>query len=606
MLVSQRWQVIEQEPRMTREPQDFAGPALRRRAVRAARGLDPFDLLITGGTVVDVATGTLRRADVGLVGPLIASVLPPSSTAQAVRTYDATGRFIAPGLIDTHLHIESSMLTPRGYAEVVVPQGTTTIQWDPHEFANVLGLDGVRWAIAASRDLPLRILPLAPSCVPSAPGLEVAGADFEPADMRTMLSWPETSGVAEVMDMRGVLDGEPRMTGIVNAGLASGKAVWGHARGLTGADLHAFAAAGIASDHEITSAEDLIEKLEAGFTLELRVSHDIILPACVAALNKLPVIPQTLTLCTDDIFPDDLINRGGMIDHLRGLVRYGLDPIAALRAATLNAAMALHRRDLGLVAPGRCADLIVLDDLTKMGVKAVFVSGKLVAENGQLTQPLRDDPVSPPASTMHVPRLSADDFVLTAPNAATSVTLNVIESARFTKWATARADARGGHVVLPDDLSMMAIVHRHGRRSSKPSLAAIGDWGRFSGCFASTVSHDSHNLCLFGRDPEDMAIAANALIASGGGMIVVKAGTILAHLKLPVCGLVSTAPPNEIAVAFRAVREAADAVAEWKPPFRVFKAFVGASLACNAGPHLTDLGLTDGGTGEIRGPLVAA
>ncbi len=225
--------------------QDLNAPALRDRAVRAARGVRAFDTLIVGGTLVDVATGELRAADIGLVGPLIASVHPPGSRFDAATTLDATGRFIAPGLIDSHLHIESSMVTPRRYAETVVPQGTTTICWDPHEVGNVLGLEGVRWAIETARDLPLRILVLAPSCVPSAPGLELAGAAFEGREMQQMLSWPEIAGVAEVMDMRGVLERSAHMRDIVGEGLASGKLVCGHARGLAGAELQGFVAAGI-------------------------------------------------------------------------------------------------------------------------------------------------------------------------------------------------------------------------------------------------------------------------------------------------------------------------------------------------------------------------
>src|SRR5665213_1259085 len=188
------------------EPRDLNAPGLRDRAVRAARGQEKFDVAITGGTLIDVATGETRRAEIGLVGPLIAALLPADSPVEAHEHHDARGRFLAPGLIDSHLHVESSMVTPRHYAETVVPQGTTTICWDPHELGNVLGLDGVRWAIDASRDLPLRVLVLAPSCVPSAPGLECAGARFGAAEMQTMLGWPDIAGVAEAMDMRGALE----------------------------------------------------------------------------------------------------------------------------------------------------------------------------------------------------------------------------------------------------------------------------------------------------------------------------------------------------------------------------------------------------------------
>ncbi|HET7880426.1 MAG TPA: amidohydrolase family protein [Acetobacteraceae bacterium] len=264
------------------EPQDLHEAALRDRAVRAARGQERFDLLLTGGVVADVATGELREVDVGLVGPLIASVHARGARDDAHKQIALAGRIVAPGLIDSHLHIESSMVTPRRYAEVVVPQGTTTICWDPHEIGNVAGLDGLRWAIAATEQLPLRITMLAPSCVPSAPGLERGGAHFGPDEMRTMLRWPEVAGVAEVMDMRGVLERQPRMRGIVGEGLASGKLVCGHARGLAGADLQAFAAAGIESDHEITSGDDLLAKLRAGFTVELRGVARLCASGCCA------------------------------------------------------------------------------------------------------------------------------------------------------------------------------------------------------------------------------------------------------------------------------------------------------------------------------------
>jgi adenine deaminase len=350
---------------------DLNDPALRDRAVRAARGQAPFDVLLAGGTVADVATGELRPADIGLVGALIASVHPQGSRNDAAKIMEVSGKIIAPGLIDMHMHIESSMITPRRYAEIVVPQGTTTLCWDPHEVGNVLGLEGVRWAIDASRDLPLRVLVLAPSCVPSAPGLERAGAVFEGAEMAEMLSWPEIVGVAEVMDMRGVLDRTPHMTGIVGAGLASPKLVCGHAGDLSGASLEAFAAAGIESDHEIGSGADLLAKLRAGFTVELRGSHPHVLPGAVEALLSLPHVPQTLTLCTDDIFPDDLIDHGGIAELLRKLIGHGLPPMDGLRAATLNAAQRLGRRDLGLVAAGRRADLVVISDLQAMRVCGV-------------------------------------------------------------------------------------------------------------------------------------------------------------------------------------------------------------------------------------------
>ena len=581
------------------EPHDLDDARLRDRAVAAARGLAPFDVLLTGGQVIDMATCVLRPADVGLVGPLIASVHPSGTRSDAGRTIPLEGRLIAPGLIDTHVHIESSMVTPRSYAAVVVPQGTTTICWDPHEVGNVVGLAGVRWAIEASRGLPLRVLVLAPSSVPSAPGLERAGAEFLEDEMRRMLAWPDVAGVAEVMDMRGVLQRSARMRGIVDAGLSSGKLVCGHARDLEGADLIAFAAAGIESDHEITSGGDLIAKLEAGYTVELRGSHDDVLPGAVASLNALPVIPQTLTLCTDDIMPDDLVRRGGLIDMLRRLTGHGLDPVQALRAATLNAAMRLGRRDLGLVAPGRRADLVVLSDLAAMVVGPVFASGRLVADRGLPTDPPRPDRTPAPVDTMHLAPFSADQFRIRAPVARGRAWLRVVDRPRFTRWAEREAAVEDGVVVLPEDLTLMAVAHRHGLASRAPVVGVLGGWSHWTGALATTVSHDSHNLAIFGRDPTDMALAANALIECGGGMAVASGGKVLAVVPLPVCGLLSEAPAEEVASAFQSVREAAMRIADWTVPPLVFRACVGASLACNPGPHVTDLGITDGTTGEV-------
>jgi adenine deaminase len=576
---------------------DLNDAALRDRAVAAARGKAGFDVLITGATLVDVATGTLRPADVGLVGPLIASVHPPGTRADAALVIDAAGKFLAPGLIDTHMHIESSMVTPRRYAETVVPQGTTTVCWDPHEVGNVMGLDGVRWAIEAAADLPLRVLVLAPSCVPSAPGLERAGAAFEGAEMATMLGWPDVAGVAEVMDMRGVLERTPHMRGIVGEGLASGKLVCGHGRGLSGAELQGFAAAGIGSDHEITDGADLLAKLQAGFTVELRGSHDYVLPGAVAVLRELPHLPQTLTLCTDDVFPDDLAAVGGMIDVIRRLVGYGLPAIDALRAATLNAATRLGRADLGLVAAGRRADLIVLDDLLALRVSEVFASGALVAAGGRLTTAVRPDPAPLPPDSMHLAPVTPAAFELRAGGA--SVRLRTVDRPRFTQWGDIAAPVENGLVALPHGAILMAVIHRHGRAAATPVLGVLTQWSVWRGAIATTIAHDSHNLVVFGRDAHDMAAAANALIAAGGGMAVARDGAVTALLRLPVCGLLSDAPTREVAADFARLKAAADEIVDWQPPILTFKALVGASLACNPGPHVTDIGIADGTTGEV-------
>ncbi|WP_291158448.1 adenine deaminase [Ensifer sp. SSB1] len=579
------------------QPQDLMDAALRTRAVAAARGDAPFDVLISGGTLVDVVTGELRPADIGLVGSLIASVHEPGARSDAATMIEGTGAFVSPGLIDTHMHVESSMVTPASYANAVLPRGVTTVVWDPHEFGNVNGVAGVRWAADASRDRPLRTVLLAPSSVPSAPGLELAGADFDAGVIADMLSWPEIGGIAEMMNMRGVIDGEARITGIVQAGLAAGKPVNGHARSLTGADLQAFVTAGVSSDHELVSGDDLMAKLRAGLSIELRGSHDHLLPDFVNALNALGHLPQTVTLCTDDVFPDDLAHAGGLDDVVRRLVRYGLPAEWALRAATLNGAVRLGRHDLGLVAPGRRADIVVFEDLSNFRARTVIVDGKVIANAGRMIEPLSGIAAETLHGTMKIAPLSDDDFRI--PADGTKVRVSTIDRPRFTQWGEAIAKVEDGFVVPPEGTTLIAVAHRHGRADSRPAVGLLSSWGTWRGAFATTVSHDSHNLTVFGGNAADMTVAANAVIAAGGGMAVASGGKVDALLPLPLAGLVSEKPLEEVAKSFAELREAVGRIVDWQPPYLVFKACFGATLACNAGPHQTDRGIADVATGKV-------
>lgn len=572
------------------EPHDLHDAELRDRAVRAALGQAPFDVLITGGQLVDLITGCIRPADVGLVGPMIASVHPPAARADANQTIDVAGGFLSPGLIDMHMHVESSMITAAAYATQVVPRGVTTVVWDPHELGNACGLAGVEYALNSARGLGLRTLTLAPSCVPSAPGFESTGADFTPEILARLLARNDIHGLAEVMSMRAVLERDPRMVGIVQAGLASGKRVCGHARGLTGSQLQGFVAGGIGTDHELTSAADLIEKLQAGLTVEMRGSHDYLLPEFVASLRDLPALPQTLTLCTDDVFIDDLMARGGLDDVVRRLVGHGMAPLHALQAATLNAATQLGRVDLGLIAPGRRADIAVFENLRDFCATHVWTNGN--SHRGpapEITVP------SALLNTVQVKELTTDDFRIRA--CGTSTRLEVIEKPRFTQWGVRDVEVKDGFARCPSDMTRMAVVNRFGAQTPV-RMAFLAEWGQWEGAFATTVAHDAHNLSVFGGNETNMAVAANRARELGGGLVVVKDGRVLAELALPVAGLISTAPTAEIGAGFKAVRAAMDQIVAWQPPLLVFKACFGASLVCNAGPHLSDLGIVDSVAGR--------
>lgn len=576
--------------------------------VDAAQGKAPLDRLLQNARLLDMATGEIRLVDIGLYGEHIAGVYPCASRTDAAILDNLEGAFVAPGLIDTHVHLESSHLHPRVYAGVVVPQGTTTVLWDPHELANALGLEGVRAALNASRGLPLRVELAAPSCVPAAPGLECAAADFGAKELAEMLSWPEVRSVGELMNMRGILEHTEPMTGVLQAGHASGKLLDGHARNLSGNSLQGYVAAGICTDHELISGNDALEKLRAGLTLQIRGSHAYLLPEFAETLLRLPHLGSQITLCTDDIPPDQLLAQGGLIATVRNLVACGLPATAALRCATFNAAILLGLRDRGLVAPGRLADMVIFEDLAGLAVRKVFSGGRVI-------EPLHDSPAltdNVPANSALAPTVplplspcSPDDFRIRLDGARNGqVRMRTIKTPRFTQWSEMTLPVADGTVQVPVGQARLTIRHRHGRHSNPMQVALLEDWGSFSGAMASTYTHDSHNLVVLGGNEPDMAAAANRLIEIGGGMVVVKNGAVLAEVALPVAGMLSCAPLAEVAAAFAGVREASAQVAEWKPPYRVFKAIEGIALACNAGPHLTDMGLTDGTTREIVNPVL--
>jgi adenine deaminase len=576
----------------------------RRDAVAAAQGLRPFDVLVVNGTVLDVGTCELRPADVGIAGELISSVHPTGTRADATRVVDARGEVVCPGFVDMHVHFESSMLTPASYAAAVCPRGTTTVHCDPHELANVSGLAGVRYAIDASRNLPVEFLVQAPSCVPPVPGRELSGADFGPHEIAEMLAWPDVVGLAEVMDMRGVLALDERMAGIVDAGLASGKLVNGHAAGLKDADLQAYAASGVTSDHELMADGDLLDRVRAGMTVELRGAFESLLPDAVDAIRAFPHLPVHVVAATDDLFASTLLRHGGVDHLLRRLVASGLDPTVAVRMATYNAAYRLGRGDLGLVAPGRLANVLLLSDLETLAVHRVFSRGVEVAADGRLLADVAESPTSPPLDTVHLGPMSTDDFAFTVGAPGGAVTVRVVRGIVYTDWDERTVACTGGTLELPDDCMYQAVVHRHGRRTGAPGVGVISGWGSWRGAVATTVSHDSHNLVVFGREPADMAAAANAVIASGGGVAVASGGRLLASVDLPIGGLLSTEGPDSVAADQERVEHAAMSIGMQpsslsQPLFQV----MAATLPCLPGPHVTDLGIADGTTGDLLGSI---
>lgn len=548
-----------------------------------ARGDEPADLLLTHAQLLNVFSGEILPTSIAITGSLIAGV---GEGYAARETLDLGGRYVAPGLIDAHVHIESSLVTPTELAEAVIPHGVTTVVTDPHEIANVLGLPGIRFMLDDSEGLPLSVLVNAPSCVPAS-HLETSGARLDAADLATLLAHPRVVGLAEVMSYPGVIAGDPEVLAKLRA--FAGRPIDGHCPRVSGRELQAYAAAGIGSDHESVTVEEAREKLRAGLTVFVReASNAKNLRALLPLVT--PATERRICLCTDDRQPDDLETEGS-IDHLvRLAIAAGLDAITALRLATLNPAEHFGLKDRGAVAPGRRADLFVFSDLAAPRAEMVFAAGILVAQDGALTVPLPRRTYSGQPVTVY---LDPDrlDFAIPA-EGRTVRAIGVIPDQLVTEHLVVEATVRDGFAVAdPErDLAKIAVVERHTGSGGK-GLGFVQGVGLERGALAGTVAHDHHNLVVIGADDRSMKTAARAVIEAGGGQAAADGDDVLALLPLPIAGLMSDRPAAEVAERVRDLRRAAHGLgARLADPFMAM-----SFLALEVIPALkiTDQGLVD-------------
>lgn len=575
-------------------------PKDRRKLADAALGRIPCDLAIRKVNLVNVLTGEIYPAEVGILDGFIACVsADPDGNGtlfpiEAAGEYDGRGEFLLPGFIDAHVHIESSMVTPANMAAAVVPQGTTTIITDPHEAANVGGIEAVRYMIDAARDLPLRVYVLAPSCVPAVPGLEHAGAYFGPAEMDAMLDMDSVPGIAEIMDYAGVLDHSERMEGILEAGRKRGVFLQGHAPFLSGRRLNGYIASGIESDHESRTAAEAREKMRLGMFLDARegsVSTNI--ETLVGAVKDFPSLTN-LTLCTDDREPEDLLTQGHMNYVVSRAVKAGLPPVQAITCGTLNVARELGLRNLGAVAPGWAADLQIVPDISEPKARAVFFGGELVAENGELIVPL---PVRNFAqehrNTVNVKVPDMDELRIKATGERARIRIVVYDSPQssFTRIVEEEVPVKDGFLDLSSDPDLMfaAVINRHGRGNL--AVAVVRGFGAREGAVASTVAHDSHNLAIVYDRPENALVAIKTLSDSGGGHCAVRNGTVTGHLPLPIFGLLSPLPCGPLVRQVNAMKEALRSlgVDTKNPVMRI----VSITLPVIPEGKITDLGIVD-------------
>lgn len=562
-------------------------------AVDVAAGRRPGDLLLRGGRVLNVFSGGIERADVLLAGPLVAAV-GDLADAEAQRVIDVTDRWLAPGLIDGHVHIESSLVTPARYAEAVLPRGVTAVVCDPHEIANVAGVPGVRWLLTGTRELPFDVWLTVPSCVPST-RLETAGAEFGVGEIDDLLADPWVVGVAELMSYPDVVAGDLAQLAKVAVAEALGKTIEGHAPGLTGRDLQAYLAAGVGSDHESTGLAEGREKLAAGAFLMIRegsVTRD--LEALLPLVD--PRHADRIGFVTDDRFPNDLLDEGGVDVLVRRAIEAGVDPVYAVRCASWNTARHYRLTRRGAIAPGYQADVIVVDDLEAFRAQLVIKDGRLVAEAGRLLERLADADASDAAvrASVRVPALDGEALRLPEPSRPESLVrvIRPVPGQVVTEAHTLRPSRRDGAVVADAerDLAKLACVERHGRNGNV-GLGLVTGLGLRRGALGSSVGHDHHNLMLAGMDDDSMRLAAARLAELGGGFVVVDEGRVVAELALPVAGLVSPAPIAAVRADLDAVEAAARSLGVQAAGVMMTLSFLG--LAVIPALRLTDHGLVD-------------
>ncbi len=556
-------------------------PATLARRIAAGTGDEPADLVITNAQLYCLVTGALVETDIAIVGDTIVGT---HGRYTGTRTIDAMGRIAVPGFIDTHCHVESSLVTPFEFERCVLPHGITTAICDPHEIANVLGADGIRYFLTCAERMVMSLFVQLSSCVP-ATHLETSGAALTAADLVPFINHPKVIGLAEFMNFPGVLHRDPACLDKLSA--FSGRHIDGHAPLLQGLPLNGYLAAGISTDHETTTAQEAREKLAKGMHILIRegsVSKD--LHALMELIDR--DTSSFLAFCTDDRNPLDIAEEGHLDFMIRTAIAHGRDPLAVYRTATLSAARAFGLTDRGFIGPGKRADIVLLDDLNTCTVSLTIAGGRL-GDDAAFAARMPVAAVGHGSVTSR--KLAPDDFHARAATGETSV-IGVVPGKIITQHLRMILPAHDGRAAidLAQDIIKVSVIERHGK-TNNIATGFVHGFGMQRGAIASSVGHDSHNLCVVGVDEASMAAAANRLIEIGGGFCVVEHGVVMAELALPIAGLMSDRSFEDVHDALIPLRTAAKAlgVVLAEPFLQV------AFLTLPVIPHLkiTDLGLVD-------------
>lgn len=523
------------------------------RVIDSAMHRVPADLVIYNCQIVDVFTGTVRPGSIAITDGLIVGF---GDDYRGQEEIDAGGAYAAPGLIDGHIHIESTYTSPEEFGRMVVPRGTTTVIADPHEITNVYGLEGLNYMIRAASRTELSVRYMIPSCVPATP-FEDAGAVVNAFDMQWPMQDRHVPGLGEFMNVPGILEKNDDDLNKLLVALSMHKVIDGHSPGLEGAGLNAYIAAGVKTDHECTTVKEMEDRLERGMYVQLRDGS-----ACHDLENLIPGITpynyRRLILCSDDRQPKTILNEGHIDSHLRKLVKAGIDPVMAICMATLNAAECYKLEDRGALAPGRRADIVLFDNLKDFGVKTVLIEGKKVAENGRYLLSYEKAPIYSVRGSMHVKAFTEDDLRLHLKSDFVK-TIEIIPGGIRTKETDlhVKLDTGGDFVFEPGkDVAKIAVLERH-HNTGRIGLGLLKGYGIQQGAVALSVAHDSHNIICVGVSNTEMSAAIHALIDQEGGFVLVKDGKVIASLPLPIAGLMSDRSGEEVAQALEVLHNTA-------------------------------------------------
>lgn len=537
--------------------------------VDVAMGREPADLVVRNGRWVNVYSGeVIAGTDLAIVAGRFAYCGPDASHAigKGTKVVDAAGRYLLPGLCDGHMHVESGMVTVTEFCRAVIPHGTTSMFIDPHEIANVLGLDGVRLMHDEAMAMPVNVYVQMPSCVPSAPGLENAGAALTVADVAEAMTWPNIIGLGEVMNFPGVAANDPVMAGAIAATVKAGKTVGGHyASPDLGLPFHGYVAGGPEDDHEGTRAEDAVARVRQGMKAMLRLGsawYDV--ATQIKAVTEDGIDPRNFILCTDDSHSGTLVNDGHMDRVVRHAIAQGLKPVTAIQMATLNTAQHFRLdREIGSIAPGRLADFLIVSDLPGLVIDDVYGRGVRLARHGKLDVEIEphDYPRSAKKTVKLGRKLKAADFDVEAPKGANEVrvrVIGVIENQAPTRALEADLPVEDGLVTMDrrNDVCQIALVERH-RGTGQVVNGFVSGFGYMEDCaLASTVAHDSHHMIVVGTNKQDMALAANRLGQIGGGVVLFSKGEQIALVEMPIAGLMSDERAEIVAAKAEKLAEA--------------------------------------------------